>query len=327
MRLAAAAALGFAIAASTATAAHASAAPSYADALRAVAARLEHAANARTAVPAVHAPPAPRGGPPRFSPSVDDWLQASLREAREAQRSSRAADLRAIAASLRHVAEDAEPSAPSGATRDEIEATAASVLAEPAYRVPPVKPQTPPPPSLLERILDWFARWIAALFGRLAAVTQDVPALGTIFAVILIVLGAAGLAFVGYRLAMLFALRRRPGATDFGQQLAPEAESDELFTRARAEALAGRPAHAVALAYQAALIALDRADRIAYDPARTTGEYRLLVRRRAQPVASFFETLAREFTAAAFAHAVIDNVDWDRAADAYASIGRALGAA
>jgi len=66
-----------------ASAAAASVPPDYASTLIAAAQRIERAAKAGAPVPAMHIPPAPLGGPPRFSPSLDDWLQRSLEAARD----------------------------------------------------------------------------------------------------------------------------------------------------------------------------------------------------------------------------------------------------
>jgi uncharacterized protein DUF4129 len=293
----------------------------YAATLRAVATRLDHAANAKSAVPVVHVPPAPLGGPPRYSPSVDDWLQASLSYARSHKSAKvRASDLRSIASTLRYLATSASPSGESAPPRADVQSTVSSILAQPAYRVAETKPAPPPQQTIWEKFLEWIQRWISALFDRLSRVTEGVPLLGDVFAIVLITIAVLGLAYVGYRLADGIVARRRTARGDAGEPLDAVLAPDELHAAALEAARAGDYARAVALLFHAALLALDRGSNIAYDPALTAGEYRRIVRRRAGWLSSDFDVLARIFTAAAFAQTPTDEPDWRQAAAAYAGI-------
>jgi len=310
-----------------ASAAVASAPPDYASTLVAAAQRIERAAKVGTTVPAMHIPPAPLGGPPRFSPSLDDWLQRSLAAARKTKPAkARAAALRTIAASLRYVATGAGPTNTVTA-RGDLEAAARSILAESAYRVGATKPAQPQQPTIWERILNWIVEKIDELFGGLATATQKVPMVGVIIGYAIIGAAIIGLAFVGYRIARRLTSRRDAPVAALGEALPPSTNADELYALARDAARSGNAAPAVALLYQAALVLLDRVDRIAYDPSRTPGEYRRLVRRNAQAIADAFDALARLFVAVAFGRASADADDWLRADAAFSGIRRSLGAA
>ena len=299
----------------------------YAATLLAAAQRLERAAKSNEQVPAMHIPPAPLGGPPRFSPSLDDWLQRSLDAAAKTKPAkARAAALRTIAASLRYVASGAGPSSAGTAQRGDLEAAAKTILAEPAYRVSATKPAQPQQPTIWERILDWIANMLGRLFGGLAQATQRVPIVGTIIGYTIIAAAILGLVFVGYRIARRLTSRRTATSAGLGEALPVAANADDLYALARDEARSGNAAPAVALLYQAALVLLDRVDRVAYDPSRTPGEYRRLVRRKAQAISDAFDALARLFVAVAFARARIGADEWNRADTAYSGIRRSLSA-
>src|SRR5262249_50064369 len=75
----------------------------YAQSVRAAARSLEAASRGGArSVPSVHVPPAPLPGPPRYSPSLDDWLQAVLVAARAEKPKNRTRTLRHAAAALRY---------------------------------------------------------------------------------------------------------------------------------------------------------------------------------------------------------------------------------
>ncbi|HET9342794.1 MAG TPA: DUF4129 domain-containing protein [Candidatus Eremiobacteraceae bacterium] len=311
-----------------ASAAEASVQRGYASTLVAAAQRIERAAKANAPVPAMHIPPAPLGGPPRFSPSLDDWLQRSLDAARRTKSAkTRAASLATIAASLRYVATGAGSANSTAAPRTDLEAAAKSILAESAYRVSATKPAQPQQPTIWDRILNWIIEKIDELFGRLATATQKVPIVGVIIGYAIVGAAIIGLAFVGYRLARRLTSRRDTAVAGVGEVLPLSTNPDELYALARDEARSGNTGQAVALLYQTALVLLDRVDRIAYDPSRTPGEYRRLVHRNAQTIADAFDALARLFVAVAFGRASAGADDWRRADAAFSGIRRSLGAA
>jgi hypothetical protein len=297
----------------------------YSTALQDAAAQLDHAANASARVPDLHVPPAPLGGPPRYSPSVDDWLQGALNAARRDRApKSRASSLRSIAAALRYMSNAVTTQDSNGQPPHDASATADDILAQPAYRQTPTKTAPPPKESIWEKILSWFFDKIGQLFNGLARVTQGVPFLGDIFAIVLIGIAVLGLAYVGYRIADGFLIRRRTTLSDDGELMPVGAGAEQLHRAALDAARSGNYARAVALLFHASLMVLDTTDRVAYDPSRTAGEYRRLVRRRAQSIAADFDSLARIFTTAAYADEPVDERDWMQASAAFAVVGRPL---
>ena len=311
-----------------APAAYASVQAGYASTLVAAAQRIERAAKAGGRVPAMHIPPAPLGGPPRFSPSLDDWLQRSLEAARKTKATkTRAAELATIAASLRYIAAGVGSTSSAAAPRSDLEAAAKSILAESAYRVSATKPAQPQQPTIWDRILNWIIEKIDELFGGLAAATQKVPIVGVIIGYAIVGAAILGLAYVGYRIARGLTARRDAAVAGVGEVLPPSTNPDELYALARDEARSGNTAQAVALLYQTTLVLLDRVDRIAYDPSRTPGEYRRLVHRNTQAIADAFDALARLFVAVAFGRARAGADEWLQADAAFSGIRRSLGAA
>ena len=65
-------------------------------------------------------------------------------------------------------------------------------------------------------------------------------------------------------------------------------------------------------------VALEQRELVAYDPARTPGEYRRLVRGRRSEAAPAFDELAERFTRAAFAREPALRDDFEAAQRAYA---------
>lgn len=205
-------------------------------------------------------------------------------------------------------------------------ATAAAILAQPVYKQEPTKKAPPAKESVWEKILRWFGDKIGRLFDGLARATQGVPFLGDIFAIVLIGVAVLGLAYVAYRIADVFLVRRNPVATQDGDLMPVGASAEQLHQAALDEARSGSYARAVALLFHASLMVLDRTDRVAYDPSRTAGEYRRIVRRKAQSIAADFDSLARIFTTAAYADEPVNERDWMQASAAFAVVGQPLGA-
>jgi hypothetical protein len=299
---------------------------SYAADLQSVAAQLDRVAKADAPVPPLHVPPAPLGGPPRYSPSVDDWLQSALAAARrQPTPKGRAAELRSIATALRFLASEAGAGVATSQPRQDPSAAARAILAQAAYRTAVTAPAAAPKETLWERILRWIGDKIGQAFDAVARVTQGVPLLGEVFAILLIGIAVGGLAFVAFRLANGLIAKRRIATEADGEALPVSASVDQLHAAALAAARSGNFARAVALLFQASLVLLDRSGRVPFDPSRTAGEYRRLVRRKAQFVARDFDALARIFTAAVYADEPIGEVDWSAASTAFSGLGRPLG--
>lgn len=293
----------------------------YAGELGTTAKALDDAADGQRAgapVPALHVPPAPLPGPPRFSPSLDGWLQQNLTAAREEKDATRRAKLlRDTATSLRLAAHDAAAPPPDDPTRA-LGSTLAAILAQPAYHEAESSTEAAPHKTWWDRFIEWLAGLFENLFEGVFKVTAGVPLLGQIIVGITIAVFALLVVFIAYRLAKhLIRTRQARQDSDVGDPLEQRAESDELLRRARTSAARGEYALAISLAFRAALRRLDAGGVIAYDSARTAGEYRRAVRRTCAPAAQPFDELAHTFTLATYAEAPVEERDWQTVDDAY----------
>ncbi len=282
--------------------------------LRAAAIRYRHAPpKARWPVPEIHVPPAPIGQTPVYSPSLDDWLQANLKALRQEPNRRRGATLRQLAQTLDLAASIRQPH---NSPPQETHAAVRSILAQDGYQLNGGGAAPPPGETLWEKIVRWIGHLLSVIFGRVFATANAVPFVGQVLAVLLL----AGLLFaIGYGAVVLFRgrARRVAGALDVGDALEAHLDPEALYERAQAAAGAGRYGQAIALLFQASLACLDRAGTILYDPSRTAGEYRRLVRRNATVVSQPFDALAGSFTAAAYAEERPSDSDWAAARSAF----------
>lgn len=145
----------------------------------------------------------------------------------------------------------------------------------------------------LKRLWDWMTRPLEHLMGN-SALTRVLGIAVLVAVLCFLVYVVARFARRGYG-----ARRQRPQAGAFA--LGDGADACTLLARALAAARDGRHHEAAALLWASALRALDERGRVAYDPARTPGEWRRAVRDPA------FDALARDAVVALFG---------DRGADA-----------
>lgn len=122
-------------------------------------------------------------------------------------------------------------------------------------------------------------------------------------------------------LVRLFAgyIRETPavrGALPFAPPLAAEA----IYSQSVQAANRGDYAGAIALLFRAALTALDVRGVVHDEPSRTVNECRREVGRTAPRFAAPFDTIARAFTAAIYAEALVTPAQWTAARDAYGQI-------
>lgn len=285
-----------------------------ASALRAAAASLDRAASAGR-VPVA-------SDEPRLASTLRPWLAAGLGAARkEKTKAARVADVRALAASLRTEADLAArtPSAAPG----HLAADVRQVLAEPDFRQPARSGATRvPQQSWFERMWTSFLDWWSRLLSRAFFAAASVPAIGNLVAFALIAAASIALAFLVFRIARYVVVRRAKTSrsTFAGTPLIAHADAEDTYRAARAAARGGSYGLAIALIFEAALLALDHSGRVPYDSARTAGEYRRAVRRSIAGAAPSFETLVQAFTYAAYAETPADESDWREADAAYASM-------
>ncbi len=201
------------------------------------------------------------------------------------------------------------------------DAVARTVLAEPAFHAAPRSTATPPSPSLLDALWQWFVDHVLhPLFHPLAsALAGSHAAVPVGWALIVLSLGAFAFALARLALAFVRTAPRRRGASEGGRPLAESRSADEWLAAAREAARAGEFGRAIAALFAAALARLDERGIAALDPARTPGEYSRLVRRSCGPSAAAFEELARRFVRAAYARGAAGRDEFEAAERALAA--------
>ena len=202
-----------------------------------------------------------------------------------------------------------------------------SVLAEPAYRASAAATASAPRPTLYQVVWDWIVDHVLRpLFHPLASALSASHGIGTLIGLLLIVVALGLLAFVVFRIALAFvgpavasgALGRALGAH------APAEGSAHWRGAAREAAARGAYAEAISALFRAALAELDERAIVAFDAARTPGEYRRAVRRARSAAAPPFDALAERFVRAAFAQERAERPEFDAAERALAEFEPAL---
>jgi hypothetical protein len=189
-----------------------------------------------------------------------------------------------------------------------------SILAQPAYQQQ-LKAE-PAQESLVARIVRWIGDRLAALF-KVVRVPGVVERAAPIVWLALAVIAAALLAYLAFGVVTGLAARRGHVAGTSGQPLEESVGSTALNVAAAVAAERGEYAKAIALLFHAALAALDEHALVAYDAARTPGEYRRVVRRALARAAGSFDDLASRFERASFSAAPASRGDYEAAARAF----------
>ncbi len=202
------------------------------------------------------------------------------------------------------------------------------VLADPAYRHAGQTTSEAPHESLLSIVLHWlFDHLIAPLIHPISRALAASSGVGTFVGFAFVAVALALLAYVAFRLAVAFAapaVAARAGSLA-ARGLAIELGSADWRAAARDAAARGAYADAIAALFRAALAALDEHAIVAFDAARTPGEYRRAVRRARAAAAAPFDDLADGFVRAAFAGGTPQRAEFDAAERAFAAFEPALG--
>jgi len=175
--------------------------------------------------------------------------------------------------------------------------------------------------SLFQHLMQWLGDLLQPVFRRLFEGSANPMASGALM-VVLYVVAALAVLFIAAFIAETISVRLRGGAAVNGarRDTAHDEQSPEALRRqAAAAAEAGDFARAIALLFRAALLALDRGAVLAFDAARTPGEYRRLVRHALAPAASSFDEVATRFVHATFGTRNAERGDYEAAARAYAA--------
>ena len=195
------------------------------------------------------------------------------------------------------------------------------VLAQPAYRALAPTTAVAPKPSPFEALGTWIGHVLSAIFRPLGHVLDATHAAGTAVGIALVVIALGVFAFLAFRLILAFARPARNVAADRGATTALGERPSSSAWRARARDAAERGDFGAAIAglFAAALGALDERALVAFDAARTPGEYRRQVRRVRSEAATAFDELAERFVRAAYAPGVAEASDFAAAERAYAA--------
>jgi hypothetical protein len=192
-----------------------------------------------------------------------------------------------------------------------------SILRDAAYRER-AAPVAAPEPSLWERFIHWLQDALRPLYERLAAALGGSSPLASALGYALI--AAAFLGLVVLVAQMLRAYYDRVpvrGARSRGEGLADERDYDEWRALAAACAERGEYARAIRALFSAALAGLHERAIVPFDPARTPGEYRRLVRAAKAAVAPAFDALTERFVHASYAPIVAGRGDYEAATRAF----------
>ena len=184
--------------------------------------------------------------------------------------------------------------------------------------------QKPPPKTFWQRLEEWLGqKWesvIKALFGRVHLSGHVSVAIGDI----LLPLSLLAFLAIALRLAWQYGRQAEPAVpAAFG--LDPAQSAAMLAAHAQRRAEAGDYNAAVALLFSAALRVLDDRGIVDAGDARTVGELRRAVNRRAPHVAAAFGAIAMLLSRAVYADALLSQADWETAAQAYATLKRVQG--
>lgn len=195
------------------------------------------------------------------------------------------------------------------------------VLAQPAFRTAGVTSRAKPPASFFGFAWNWFVDHVLRrIFPPLAHALAASRGIGTALGVVLIVCALGALGFALVRLALAFVRRAEaPGLGGASVALAGRRTPGAWRAAAAAAAARGDYAPAIAALFSAALAMLDVRALVAFDAARTPGEYRRLVRRAACEAALPFDELSERYVRAAYAAASPSATDFAAAERALAA--------
>jgi hypothetical protein len=199
------------------------------------------------------------------------------------------------------------------------------ILASPPYRHAATEAVVPPKDTWADAVWHWIVEHVQAFFRAIfGPIGHSLSATQTIWktlSIAVVIVAVIALVVVIYRLIVALAgtsaigpARVRGDAIAFVQARSSRAWRDA----ARAAAAQGDYRQAIAALFNAALAVLDERSLVAFDAARTPGEYARLVRRVRAPAAESFGDLSARFVRAAYADVAIDESEYAASERAYA---------
>jgi hypothetical protein len=191
-------------------------------------------------------------------------------------------------------------------------ALAVRILSEPRFRE---RVFVPPKRMWWDWAWQWFTdRWnsLVDAFSRNVHVGKHLSAaIGDML--IVATIGLVGLACI--RLAMR--LVREQNAAGQSKPLESRATARELYAQALQAAEQGKYGPAIVLLFRSTLAALDVRHAVDDAPSHTVNECRRKVRQLAPQLSATFDSIARAFTAVAYAGAPAGQADWSAVRNLY----------
>lgn len=169
--------------------------------------------------------------------------------------------------------------------------------------------------SWLELAFGWVSERYKEFLDALSRHLHVGPRGVALFGDVLIVLSVIAIGYVAARLLIALQLERSAHARTAG--FAPARSAHALYVRATESAGAGDYTRAVRMLFAAAVVLLDLRGVVRDDESATVNELRREVRRRNTSAEEPFVSIARAYTAAAYAEESLDARTWDAVRAAY----------
>lgn len=166
---------------------------------------------------------------------------------------------------------------------------------------------------------EWIGQQWDRLMNAFAHQIKIGPAAGVAIGDLLVVALVLLVVIVGVRLLMTITPDHAGARGIAVTALSSQAGAAELFEAAQRAAASGAYAAAIALAFRAALAALDARGALRDDPSRTVNQCRRDVHARAPRFAQAFDVIARAFTAAVYAEDRVSEIQWNDVERAYSA--------
>ena len=193
------------------------------------------------------------------------------------------------------------------------------ILARPEFRgLKAPRAASSPFTIWLEGVIDAIRSFLHHLLEGSAGL-RHVPT----YAVLAVLYGIGVMALIAIAYVTVTNLALRSGRhREAAQQqwLAAERTPEELHEEATRIAASGDYAHAISLIFRAALLLLDRAGIVPFDPARTPGEYRRAVRTVLQRGSVAFDDVSGRFVWCAFGGHPAQRDDFEATERSYAAL-------
>ncbi|HMM78878.1 MAG TPA: DUF4129 domain-containing protein [Pyrinomonadaceae bacterium] len=204
-------------------------------------------------------------------------------------------------------------------TKDRDKDALGKILQREEYKI--TEPQESPLTRLFQRILDWLFKEYPRAEPKPIEMT-GMPNLATLLQIILFVLIAAGLGFIGYKLVPHFVPKfkkessRKQKRIVLGEIIDSETTSHDLFSDAQELARSGQLTLAIRKAYIAVLCGLEDRRLLKLVKHKTNRDYLLELRKR-EDIVREMSSITREFETHWYGAKESTPEDWEHVASLY----------